>query len=356
VLSSLFTERRPQHVDHLTWFTAESFGGPDRFTRELGFQHVIDVHRHLKITDEQRERFVAVYMESLDEAGLPNDEPFRKAVRSHVEFGSRVAQQNSWAETDADLHPIRNIPRWQWPAITQGEPEATGIDAGAVLTATEAWKRAFPGAVAGALTMRGVRNPERSATLEANKRRLEEQLRDAAEGSEGGGPGADRVLNAYLDYYRAHGKTYHVKAQWESVARKGKPIPRRAALVEAMFMAELKNLILTAAHDLAAIELPLHVDVSGERDRYVLMNGAEQAARAGDMMMVDGKSIVSTVLYGPDRRTRITPETTEVLFAAYAPAGIGDNAVRDHLEDIRANVLLVVPEAETGPLVTLPAS
>jgi hemoglobin len=153
VLSSLFTERRPQHVDHLTWFTAESFGGPDRFTRELGFQHVIDVHRHLKITDEQRERFVAVYMESLDEAGLPNDEPFRKAVRSHVEFGSRVAQQNSWAETDADLHPIRNIPRWQWPAITQGEPEATGIDAGAVLTATEGWKRAFPGAVAGALTM-----------------------------------------------------------------------------------------------------------------------------------------------------------------------------------------------------------
>jgi DNA/RNA-binding domain of Phe-tRNA-synthetase-like protein len=225
-----------------------------------------------------------------------------------------------------------------------------------VLAATEAWKRAFPGAVAGALIMRGVRNPSRSATLEAGKRRLEEQLRDAAEGSEGGGPGADRVLNAYLNYYRAHGKTYHVKAQWESVARKGKPIPRRAALVEAMFMAELKNLILTAGHDLAAIELPLHVDVSGERDRYVLMNGAEQAARAGDMMMVDGKSIVSTVLYGPDRRTRITPETKEVLFAAYAPAGIGDNAVRDHLEAIRANVLLVVPQAETSALVTLPAS
>jgi hemoglobin len=75
----------------------------------------IDVHRHLKITDEQRERFVALYMDALDEAGLPDDEPFRKAVRSHVEFGTRVAQQNTWAETDADLHPIRNVPRWQWP-------------------------------------------------------------------------------------------------------------------------------------------------------------------------------------------------------------------------------------------------
>lgn len=114
-LSTLFTERRPHHVDHLTWFTAESLGGPDRFTRELGFRHIIDVHRHLKITDEQRERFVALYLESIDEAGLPNDEPFREAVRSHLEFGSRVAQQNSWAETEADLNPVREVPRWNWP-------------------------------------------------------------------------------------------------------------------------------------------------------------------------------------------------------------------------------------------------
>jgi hemoglobin len=114
VLKILFTERIPTHVDHLTWFTAESFGGPDRFTRELGFQYIIDVHRHLTITDEQRDRFVAAYLEALDEAGMPDDEPFRQAVREHVEFGAQVAQQNSRAETDADLHPIRQVPRWNW--------------------------------------------------------------------------------------------------------------------------------------------------------------------------------------------------------------------------------------------------
>ncbi|MGW0907416.1 globin domain-containing protein [Streptomyces sp. NPDC002853] len=62
VLRTLFPRRRPHHVDRLTWFTAESFGGPDRFTRELGFGHLIDVHRNLKITDEQRERFAALYL------------------------------------------------------------------------------------------------------------------------------------------------------------------------------------------------------------------------------------------------------------------------------------------------------
>jgi hemoglobin len=115
VLKTLFTKRVPTHVDHLTWFTAESFGGPDRFTRDLGFRYIIDVHRDLHITDEQRERFVAAYLESLDEAGLPDDEPFRQAVREHVEFGAGVAQQNSWAKSDAELHPIREVPHWNWP-------------------------------------------------------------------------------------------------------------------------------------------------------------------------------------------------------------------------------------------------
>jgi hemoglobin len=114
VLRAVFTERVPTHVDHLTWFTAESFGGPDRFSRKVGFAHLIDVHRHRRITDEQRDRFVALYLEALDEAGLPDDEPFRAAVREHVEFGSQVAQQNSWAETDSDLHPIRAVPTWSW--------------------------------------------------------------------------------------------------------------------------------------------------------------------------------------------------------------------------------------------------
>ncbi|NUT38256.1 MAG: globin [Hamadaea sp.] len=112
VLQPLFPHRQPQHVDHMTWFTAESFGGPDRFTRELGFDHLIQVHRHLKITEEQRQRFADLYLAALDEAGLPDDARFRTAVRSHIDFGTRVAAQNSHAETDADLHPIRAVPLW----------------------------------------------------------------------------------------------------------------------------------------------------------------------------------------------------------------------------------------------------
>ena len=215
------------------------------------------------------------------------------------------------------------------------------------LEATEAWRAAFPGAVVGALVMRGVSNPEHSPGLEAAKRRLEEALR-------GGEPdaGVERVLGAYVDYYRARGKTYHVKAQRESVARKGKPIPRRAALVEAMFMAELANLALTAGHDLDALDGPLRADATAHGLRYTLLGGAEAVLDGGDMMMTDGAGIVSSVLRGPDQRTRITPETSSVLFAVYAPPGVGERVVREHLEDIRANVELIAPAADTVELVT----
>jgi hypothetical protein len=129
------------------------------------------------------------------------------------------------------------------------------------LVAADSWTETFPGAFVGALVMRGVSNPEQSATLDAAKEALAAELHGSLQVSE-------RVLAAYVDYYRVRGKTYHVKAQRTSVALQGKPIPRRAALVEAMFMEEIRNLVLTAGHDLASLTLPVRADASVPGDRY----------------------------------------------------------------------------------------
>jgi hemoglobin len=120
LLQPLFGAGNPLHVDHLTAFTSESFGGPDRFSRELGFEHLIAVHRGLGITEAQRSRFVELYMAALDEVGMPDDAPFREAVRSHLEFGSQVAMQNSNATSDDELHPLRAVPRWTWDGDDDG--------------------------------------------------------------------------------------------------------------------------------------------------------------------------------------------------------------------------------------------
>ena len=114
LLVAVFGKGKPEHIDRLTAFECESFGGPDRFTREVGFQHLIDVHRHLHITEEQRQRFVDLYRDAMDKAGLPSDAAFRDALMEHVEFGSHVAMQNSNARTDDELHPLREVPHWNW--------------------------------------------------------------------------------------------------------------------------------------------------------------------------------------------------------------------------------------------------
>ena len=56
-----------------------------------------------------------LYLAALDAADMPDDPDFRAAVLEHLDFGTRVAVQNSHAESDDDLHPLREVPRWTWP-------------------------------------------------------------------------------------------------------------------------------------------------------------------------------------------------------------------------------------------------
>jgi DNA/RNA-binding domain of Phe-tRNA-synthetase-like protein len=215
-----------------------------------------------------------------------------------------------------------------------------------MLVVSEAWKSTYPGAAVGALAIRNVLNPAHHPALEKRKAELEYQLRTCFAGYERAALKALPTLQAYTAYYKRFKKTYHVLLQLESVALRGKSIPQVATLVEAMFMAELKNLLLTAGHDLEALQMPVRLDVADGSERYVRLDGQEQVLKPGDMMIADAQGIMSSVIYGPDRRTRITPETRHVLFTVYAPPGIGEQAVRRHLQDIREYVLLVAPDGK----------
>ncbi|MCL7452084.1 MAG: hypothetical protein M8467_03440 [Anaerolineae bacterium] len=214
-----------------------------------------------------------------------------------------------------------------------------------MLVASEAWKTAYPSAAIGLLAMRGVSNPQDHEGLQQQKRHLEAELRDHYAGYDRAALKELPILNAYAEYYRQFKKTYHVQLQLESVVFQGKPLPTAGALVEAMFMAELRDHVLTAGHDLEAVEPPVRIEVARGEEQYVRLNGRGQTLKAGDMYLADSQGILSSILYGPDRRTQIRPETGQVLFTTYAPPGIGSHAVHHHLETIRDNVWIVAPEA-----------
>jgi DNA/RNA-binding domain of Phe-tRNA-synthetase-like protein len=217
-------------------------------------------------------------------------------------------------------------------------------------TSSDTWRETYPGAAIGVLAMRDVANPERHSGLDAHKAELENELRTRFAEFDRAALKALPTIRAYHDYYKRFGKSYHVQLQLESIVHKGKSIPRVAALVEAMFMAELKNQLLTAGHDLDALEMPVGVDVASGDETYVRINGQEQVLKPDDMIIADARGVISSIVYGPDQRTRITPRTQRVLFTVYAPPGIDADAVHLHLEDIRTNVSIVAPGTCTEAL------
>jgi DNA/RNA-binding domain of Phe-tRNA-synthetase-like protein len=163
------------------------------------------------------------------------------------------------------------------------------------------------------------------------------------------------VMAAYRSYYKGFRKTYHVELQIESVVWKDRRIPSLSALVQAMSMAELKNGLLTAGHDLARVVLPIRIAVATGAESYVSLGGEERAPKQGDMMIADTTGIISSIIYGPDNRTAIGPDTKDLLFTVYAPAGIAIKRVRSHLEDIQRFVAIAAPEAITETLETFSA-
>jgi DNA/RNA-binding domain of Phe-tRNA-synthetase-like protein len=219
---------------------------------------------------------------------------------------------------------------------------------------SEAWSRAYEGACVGVLRIAGVRNPESDASLDALLDETAERLRNRWTGATRADLLAVPELAAYAAYYRRFDKTYHVLLQLESVALKGKPLRSRGALVAAMFRAEVESGLLTAGHDAARLDGELTLGVVSAGDRYVGIGGRDIDAAPGDMCIRDGAAIISSIVYGPDDRTRLGDATAEAVFTTYAPSGIGRDAVGKHLEAVAENVRAVSPAAIVEALEVVP--
>jgi DNA/RNA-binding domain of Phe-tRNA-synthetase-like protein len=212
-----------------------------------------------------------------------------------------------------------------------------------MLTVSSDWISAYPGAMMGILAMQDVTNPDHAPALEREKAALEEKLRARYAGMNREDILAGSILQAYRTYYKRFTKTYHVLLQLESVIFKEKPVASASTLVEALFIAELDTLLLTAIHDLDRIEEPLLLDIATGEEEYILLRGESHRCAAGDMIMRDRQGVICSVIYGSDLRTRIGRDTKSALFAVYIPPGVPPEAVEDHLDLLQRNVRLIAP-------------
>jgi hemoglobin len=102
-----------EHRRHVTAWWIEVFGGPARYTEHHGgYEVMLAHHRGLGITAEQRRRFVSLMSVAADDAGLPSDPEFRSALLAYLEWGTRLAFENS--QPGADVVEHAPVPRWGW--------------------------------------------------------------------------------------------------------------------------------------------------------------------------------------------------------------------------------------------------
>ena len=75
------------HRAHVAAWWSEVFGGPPRYTDELGgYEAMLAKHRDLAITPEQRFRFASLMSLAADDASLPDDPEFRAALVGCLEW------------------------------------------------------------------------------------------------------------------------------------------------------------------------------------------------------------------------------------------------------------------------------
>ena len=113
LLAPLFARMPPDHAGHVAVWLAEVFGGPAVYTEEHGgYPHMLGMHLGLAITEAQRRRWVNLIQDAADEVGLPDDPEFRAAFVGYLEWGTRLARQNS--QPGADVVRRAPVPRWGW--------------------------------------------------------------------------------------------------------------------------------------------------------------------------------------------------------------------------------------------------
>jgi hemoglobin len=102
----------PDHVERLAAYWAEALGGPPGYSQTFGgHSAMLEIHRQ-GTGDEFGERFVACFVQAIDDAQLPADPDFRASLRAYMEWA--VEEVLRYSPEDSVIPPSLPVPRWGW--------------------------------------------------------------------------------------------------------------------------------------------------------------------------------------------------------------------------------------------------
>jgi CDGSH-type Zn-finger protein/truncated hemoglobin YjbI len=126
LLAPVFANMSPEHPQRVAAWLGEVFGGPKMYSGNYGgYTRMISQHLGKGITEDKRARWVELIHRAAADAGLPNDPEFSSAFNSYIEWGTRLAVENS----TAGAHPPENMPMPHWEWNTAAGPPGSRVSA-----------------------------------------------------------------------------------------------------------------------------------------------------------------------------------------------------------------------------------
>jgi CDGSH-type Zn-finger protein/truncated hemoglobin YjbI len=126
LLAPLFAGMAEDHPERVAQWLAEVFGGPKHYSEQHGgYPRMVAQHIGKGLTEEKRARWVQLILRSAQEAGLPADPEFRSVFGSYIEWGSRLALENS----QPGARPPEHMPMPHWDWHTAAGPPGSRISA-----------------------------------------------------------------------------------------------------------------------------------------------------------------------------------------------------------------------------------
>lgn len=191
----------------------------------------------------------------------------------------------------------------------------------------------------------GISVQDSSSDLQHVKTVVEREIRDNFSGVDKKELRTISPFSDYHAYYKRFKKTYHVLHQCESIASGKRTLPNGALLVQAMFMAEIKNQLLTAGYDGTQLQPQFNVQLADGESSFNGMGMKKCTPPKNDILFSSNQTQLGSIICGPDHEHRIRQVTTNVLFAIYGVPGITEKQMERHFEDIRRFVSLFSPES-----------
>ena len=106
------------HNENLAAYWAEVFGGPASYSRNLGgHSGMLVIHAGHGTPDEWGDRFEACFIAAMDDARLPDEPAFRKAMGDYIHWATR--EVNRYSPIGATVEPDLPVPRWTWEGLEQ---------------------------------------------------------------------------------------------------------------------------------------------------------------------------------------------------------------------------------------------